>query len=113
MVTLVKRPKDCSEDELESFVNLVAEAGKTGVIIWKMRSPYVFVGGKLEIEGNAAKFSLSWDGKSWQEVGENPGQQTPADLGFLVAPVGGHVGTSAVAVRHEKTLIDASVWALP
>jgi hypothetical protein len=50
---------------------LLAEAGKTGVITWKMRSPYVFVGGKLGIEGDAAKFSVSWDGKSWQEVGEN------------------------------------------
>ena len=50
---------------------LVAEAGKTGVIVWKMRSPYVFVGGRLEVEGDGAKFSLSWDGKSWQEVGDN------------------------------------------
>jgi acetyl esterase/lipase len=50
---------------------LMAEAGKKGVIIWKMRSPYVFVGGRLEVEGNAAKFSLSWDGKSWQAVDDN------------------------------------------
>jgi hypothetical protein len=50
---------------------LTAEAGKKGVIIWKMHSPYVFVGGRLEVEGNAAKFFLSWDGKSWQEVGDN------------------------------------------
>ncbi len=50
---------------------LVAQAGKMGVVVWKMRSPYVFVGGRLEVEGNAAKFSLSWDGKSWQEVGDN------------------------------------------
>jgi hypothetical protein len=47
---------------------LVAEPEKTGVIIWAIRSPYVFVGGKLEAEGNA-KFSLSWDGKSWTELG--------------------------------------------
>jgi Fibronectin type III domain len=50
---------------------LVAEACKTGVIVWKMRSPYVFVGGRLEIEGKGAKFFLSWDGMSWQEVSEN------------------------------------------
>jgi acetyl esterase/lipase len=50
---------------------LVAGAGKPGVIVWKMRSPYVFVGGKLEVEGSGAKFSLSWDGTSWQEVGGN------------------------------------------
>jgi acetyl esterase/lipase len=50
---------------------LVAESGNTGVIVWKMRSPYVFVGGRLEVEGAKAKFSLSWDGTSWQEVGED------------------------------------------
>lgn len=50
---------------------LISEAGKTGTIIWKMRSPYVFVGGKLEVEGTAAKFSISFDGKTWQDVKEN------------------------------------------
>jgi hypothetical protein len=48
---------------------LVAEEGKTGAIVWIMRSPYVFVGGRLEAEGAGAKFSLSWDGKSWREAG--------------------------------------------
>jgi hypothetical protein len=57
---------------------LGAEAGKTGVIVWKLRSPYVFVGGRLVVEGNAAKFSLSWDGTSWQEVGENLDALFPA-----------------------------------
>jgi hypothetical protein len=47
---------------------LLAEDGKIGVIVWKMRSPYVFVGGKLEVDGTAAKFFVSWDGKEWQEV---------------------------------------------
>jgi len=50
---------------------LVAHDGKLGVIIWKMHSPYVFVGGKLEVEGTAVKFSISWDGKSWQEASDN------------------------------------------
>jgi acetyl esterase/lipase len=50
---------------------LVAEAAKTGVVVWKMCSPYVFVGGRLEVEGAGAKFSVSWDGTSWQEVGES------------------------------------------
>jgi hypothetical protein len=27
------------------------------------------VGGRLETEGNGARFSLSWDGKSWLEAG--------------------------------------------
>jgi hypothetical protein len=48
---------------------LAAEAEKTGTIIWTLRCPYVFVGGKLEAEGAGAKFSISWDGKSWEEAG--------------------------------------------
>jgi hypothetical protein len=30
---------------------LAADEGKTGTIIWSMRSPYVFVGGRLDVEG--------------------------------------------------------------
>jgi hypothetical protein len=48
---------------------LIAEEGKTGTIVWIIRSPYVIVGGRLETEGSGAKFSLSWDGKSWLEAG--------------------------------------------
>jgi hypothetical protein len=50
---------------------LTSEKGKTGTIIWFIRSPYVIVGGRLEVEGSGAKFSLSWDGKSWMEAGTN------------------------------------------
>jgi hypothetical protein len=57
---------------------LVAEAGKTGVVVWKMRSPYVFVGGRLEAEGTGARFSVSWDGSSWQGVGEDLDALFPA-----------------------------------
>jgi hypothetical protein len=42
---------------------------QTGEIVWTIRSPYVLVGGRLETEGRGVKFSLSWDGKSWQEAG--------------------------------------------
>jgi hypothetical protein len=45
---------------------LTAEAGTTGAVVWILRSPYVFVGGRLEVEGSGAKFALSWDGKSWE-----------------------------------------------
>jgi hypothetical protein len=48
---------------------LAAEEGKTGTIVWITRSPYVFIGGKFEAEGSGAKFSLSWDGKTWLEAG--------------------------------------------
>lgn len=47
---------------------LSVEEGKTGTITWTMSSPYVFVGGKLEVEGNGARFAISWDGKSWDET---------------------------------------------
>ena len=48
-----------------------AEEGKPGTIIWTMRSPYVFVGGRLEAEGSGARFALSWDGERWEDVGED------------------------------------------
>ena len=50
---------------------LAAEAGKKGTIVWTMRSPYVFVGGRLEVEGTGAKFFVSADGKTWQAVKDN------------------------------------------
>jgi hypothetical protein len=50
---------------------LAAEEGKTGTAIWTLRSPYVFVGGRLESEGAEAKFSISMDGKTWQTVKDN------------------------------------------
>jgi hypothetical protein len=52
-------------------VELIPEEGKTGTIVWIIRSPYVLVGGKLETEGSGAKFSLSWDGKTWLEAGKD------------------------------------------
>ena len=33
-----------------------------------MRAPYVCVGGRLEAEGEGAKFFVSPDGKAWQAV---------------------------------------------
>ena len=45
---------------------LAAEEGKKGTIVWTMRSPYVFVGGRLEAEGTDGRFFISADGKSWE-----------------------------------------------
>lgn len=56
------------------------EEGKTGSIVWIIRSPYVFVGGRLEAEGSGAAFSLSWDGKTWAAAGP--------DLDKFFAPAG-------------------------
>jgi len=49
----------------ETSDGLAAKAGQTGTVIWTMTSPYVFVGGRLEVDGDA-KFAMSWDGKSWE-----------------------------------------------
>ncbi len=67
---------------------LSADEGKTGTIVWSLRAPYVLVGGKLEIEGSGAKFSVSWDGKTWQEAG--------SDLDALFPPAG--------AARYQYSL---------
>jgi hypothetical protein len=58
---------------------LTAEKGKTGAIVWVIRSPYVLVGGRLEVEGSGAKFSLSWDGKSWMDAGPDLDKFFPPD----------------------------------
>jgi hypothetical protein len=47
---------------------LAPEDGKAGTIVWAMSSPYAFVGGRLDSQGTGAKFSLSFDGKAWQDV---------------------------------------------
>jgi hypothetical protein len=57
---------------------LTAEAGKTGVVVWAVRCPYVFVGGRLEAEGNA-KFSWSLDGKTWKPAGANLDEFFPSE----------------------------------
>ncbi|MBI3830214.1 MAG: putative Ig domain-containing protein [Planctomycetes bacterium] len=50
---------------------LAAETGKTGTVVWIVRSPYVIVGGRLETEGKGAKFAFSLDGKAWKDATEN------------------------------------------
>jgi hypothetical protein len=50
---------------------LAADEGKTGTIVWSMRSPYIFVGGRLEVEGAGARFLICQDGKTWRSVQDN------------------------------------------
>jgi len=50
---------------------LAAEEGKTARSSGRCRSPYVFVGGRLERKSAAAKFSVSVDGKTWERVKDN------------------------------------------
>jgi hypothetical protein len=51
--------------------SLVAEEGKSGTIVWTLRSPYVFVGGRLDVEGTGARFFICQDGKTWSPVKDN------------------------------------------
>jgi hypothetical protein len=60
-----------AENIISSPDGLAAEEGKPGTVIWTMRSPYVFVGGRIEAEGADARFSISVDGKTWQTVKDN------------------------------------------
>jgi hypothetical protein len=50
---------------------LAASEGQTGTIIWTMRSPYIFVGGRLDMEGTGAKFFICQDGKTWSPAQAN------------------------------------------
>ncbi len=50
---------------------LAAYEGKTGTIVWLMCSPYVFVGGRLNVEGRGARFFICQDGKTWRPVQDN------------------------------------------
>ncbi len=47
---------------------LSAEAGKEGTVVWTVSCPYAIVGGRLEGEDDGARFALSFDDKSWQDV---------------------------------------------
>jgi len=67
------------EGVLESADGLVPVPGDTGTIMWRMHCPYVFVGGKLEAEGTAAIFDVSWDGGSWTEAEGSLDTFFPAD----------------------------------
>ncbi|MBE3069795.1 MAG: hypothetical protein IMZ66_06125, partial [Planctomycetes bacterium] len=57
---------------------LAAEEGKKGTVVWTMRSPYVFVGGRLDAEATDARFAISTDGKAWQAVKDNLDKCLPA-----------------------------------
>ncbi|HXX94114.1 MAG TPA: hypothetical protein VEN81_10795 [Planctomycetota bacterium] len=47
---------------------LTPESDRPGQAIWVLKSPYVFVGGRIESDGSGLKFSISFDGKSWEDA---------------------------------------------
>src|SRR5205085_6259425 len=44
---------------------------------WTMKSPYVFVGGR--IEADAGKWSICFDGKTWEDAGPNLDKHFPPE----------------------------------
>ncbi len=50
---------------------LAADEGKIGTVIWSMHSPYVFVGGRLDVDGAGARFFICQDGKTWRAAQGN------------------------------------------
>lgn len=60
-----------AESVVERDGGLTAESGKTSVVVWRIQSPYVFVGGKLDAESTGAQWSISSDGKAWQPTGDD------------------------------------------
>jgi len=50
---------------------LAAEEGKTGTIVWSMQSPYIFVGGRLDVMGVDVLFSICQDSKTWRPAQGN------------------------------------------
>ncbi len=57
-----------SENITTAADGLAAAQGQTGTVIWTMRAPYVFVGGRLEADGAKAEFSICTDDKTWKPV---------------------------------------------
>ncbi len=66
---LWRKGADRAENVRSTPDGLAAEPGKTAAIEWTLRSPYLFVGGRIEAEGPGAEFEVSRDGKSWQKAG--------------------------------------------
>jgi len=56
---------------------LAARKGRTGAIVWKMRSAYVLVGGRLDVDGSGPRFLLSWDGQEWRPAGPDLDEHFP------------------------------------
>jgi hypothetical protein len=45
--------------------SLTTEKGKEGFIVWKIATPYVIVGGRLESKGEGLVWHVSRDGRNW------------------------------------------------
>jgi hypothetical protein len=75
-----RKGADRAENIVSGDEGLKAEEGKTAIVEWSIRCPYVIVGGKLDIDGTGARFEISWDGKTWDSAGR--------DLDSFFPPIG-------------------------
>ena len=66
-----------------------AEDGAVGTIIYRIRAPYVMVGGKVEVEGTGVALTISWDGSEWADLPlADAGEVREADLSEHFPPAG-------------------------
>jgi len=65
---LWRRGAESVENVRATAEGLAAEPGQTATIVWRMRAPYPFVGGRYELEGDGAEIALAIDGKEWREM---------------------------------------------
>ena len=56
------------ENVASSPDGLTVADGTTGTVVWKIASPYAFVGGHLETEAGGARFAVSSDGAKWTDI---------------------------------------------
>ena len=62
--------RDVWRNGAESVKDVVVERGALagGSVVWRMKSPYVFVGGHVDASGADVRIFLSWDGAGWLPV---------------------------------------------
>jgi hypothetical protein len=75
---LWRKGADRAENVRATPDGLAAEDGKSASVEWTVKAPYVFIGGKLEVEGSGARFEVSTDGSAWKPVETDLDAQFPA-----------------------------------
>ncbi|HEY2414842.1 MAG TPA: hypothetical protein VGI40_21535 [Pirellulaceae bacterium] len=66
-----RKGADSAQGIVAAEDGLAAVAGTSGEIVWSIQSPYVLVGGELQVDGTNPQFDISWDGKNWESVGSD------------------------------------------
>jgi hypothetical protein len=87
------------------------------MITWTMQSPYVFIGGKLAVEGAGVRFAISWDGKSWDEIGSDfdgnfPPQGTARYVYHLRCQLSGEARLRRLAIVNDVQMAPLTLPAM-